>query len=162
MSFGRQLMSYGWLVEPIPLPVPDILSDNMPAAEATTPAPGSTAKASRDSHQHPRLTSASRVTLDAGSQAVITYTRTFATKPCIVLTAINPSGRQIQLEVVSDTQVGGVYTGCVIKGSRSQVLPNLGGIALLTGLITALQNFDVLGGSAAGVEVSVVALQASN
>lgn len=118
--------------------------------------------ASRGDHQHPRLTSSTRVALDASGNATVTYTRTFATKPAITLTAINPSGRAVTLEITNDVVVGGVYTGCVIKGYRSQLLPSLSGILLIGPLLTALGNFDILGGSAAGVEVNVIAIQASN
>lgn len=66
------------------------------------------------------------------------------------------------LEVVSDVMTGALYTGCTIKGSRAQLLPALTSIILIGPLISALQNFDVLGGSASGVEVSVIAIQPSN
>lgn len=72
---------------------------------------------------------------------------------------INPSGRSVQVEVVSDTVVGGLYVGCVIRGYRSQSLPAL--TLLLTSVVSALSGFDVLGASASGVEVSVVAVQVS-
>lgn len=139
-----------------------LLSDSAPMSEAVAPKSGNQPKASRIDHQHPRLTSSTRVQLTANGTAAVTYTRAFAAKPAIVLTAINPSGRQVVLEVISDTLVDGAYTGCVIKGYRSQMLPSLSGILLIGPLITALSGFDVLGGSAAGVEVSVIAIQPSN
>lgn len=135
------------------------LSDAMPRAEGTAPACGSAPVAARDDHVHQRLSSSQRVTLDANSQASVTYTRSFAAKPGIVPCPINPSGRSVQVEVVSDTIVGGLYVGCVIKGYRSQALPAL--TLLLTSVVSALSGFDALGASAAGVEVSVVAVQAS-
>lgn len=139
-----------------------LLSNAAPMSEASAAQAGATDKASRDSHQHPRLTSATRVTLDGGGLATVAYTRTFAAKPAINLTAINPSGRQVMLEVVSDVMTGALYTGCTVKGSRAQLLPALTSIILIGPLISALQNFDVLGGSASGVEVSVLAIQPSN
>lgn len=138
-----------------------MLSDVAPVPEAVVPVPGQMGKSSRADHKHPRLTSAGRVVLAADGTATVTYSRSFTTKPAINLTAINPTGRAVQLEVVSDTKTGALFTGCVVKGYRSQLLPSLGGIVLLGPLLTALGNFDVLGGSAAGVEVSVIALEAS-
>lgn len=146
------------------------LSNAIPMGEATAATAGASEAASRGDHQHPRLTSSTRVQLDASGNATVTYTRSFAAKPAIVLTAINPSGAQVVLEVISDTMTGGVYTGCVIKGSRARPLPTLNAVsglltAVITGvndLVTALTGFNIFGGSAAGVEVSVVAIQPSN
>lgn len=139
-----------------------VLSPNNPLAEKVAAAAGAGTKGSRDDHVHPRLTSSTRVTLNASGLATVTYTRTFDTKPAILLTAINPSGRQIFLEVVDDIQTGAVYTGCHVKGYRSQILPALTGILLIGPLIAALSGFDAFGGSAAGVEISIVAIQPSN
>lgn len=138
-----------------------LLADTAPAAEVTTAQAGMMDKGSRGDHKHPRLTSAGRVTLGADGTAAVTYTRSFTASPSIVLTAINPTGRAVQLEIVSDTKTGALFTGCVVKGYRSQLLPSLGGIVLIGPLLTALGNFDVLGGSASGVEVSVIALEKS-
>lgn len=63
----------------------------------------------------------------------------------------------------------GDYTGCVIKGYRSQRLPQLGVVsgiltAVITGvnaLVSTLKNYDVFAGSAAGAEYSLIALQTS-
>lgn len=160
MALNRNLTGIGWLVDLI-VPPPDILGDQAPVPEARLAAAGAGVKASRNDHQHPRLTSSTRVTLGGDGTATVTYTRSFSSKPAISLTAINPSGRQVMLEVVNDIQVGADYTGCVIKGSRAQLLPALTSIVLIGPLISALQNFDVLGGSASGVEVSVIAIQPS-
>lgn len=142
-----------------PPPVP--LSDQVPVSEATAPLSGVVGAAARTDHRHPRLSSATRVVLGADGTATATYTRQFTAKPVITLTAINPSGRQVTLEVISDIQSGGIYTGCVIKGSRAQTLPALGNMNIIGQLASALGNFDTLGGSASGVEVSVLALQQS-
>lgn len=157
MGYTATLTQAGWLINQL-APTLDFLSDAMPQPE-TSGAAGADQKAARGTHSHPRLTSSTRITLDGSGLATVTYTRSFAAKPAIVLTAINPSGRQVQLEVISDIQVGGLYTGCTLKGSRAALLPTLS--VLLTEL-TKLSGFDVLGGSAAGVEVSVVAIQPSN
>lgn len=110
-----------------------------------------------EDHQHPRLTSATIVTLDATNTATVTFTRTFAVEPSIDLTPIAPGGTQpVILQVDSWVQDGGgLYTGCVIRGYRMNTLP-----ATLT-LLTALVNFSVSSGSASGVRVSVIALQNS-
>lgn len=160
MAYTAVLTPQGWLLSMIP--PASILSDAAPISEARTPAAGGAAQASRADHQHPRLTSSTRVTLGGDGTVAVTYTRTFTSKPVISLIAHNPTGRQVVLEVVSDTMVGAEYTGCVIKGSRAQLLPTLSGIVLIGPLITALQSFDILGGSASGVEVSVIAIMPSN
>lgn len=133
-----------------------------PPQESTAGAPGAAGMASDSSHTHPSISSRHRVALNSSSVATVTYARKFSTKPVIVLTAINPSGRPVQLEVTSDIMTGADYTGCTIKGYRSQLLPGLSGILLIGPLISALSAFDVLGGSAANVEVSVVAFMPSN
>lgn len=138
------------------------LSDAMPNPEATAGTPGVDPAAARGTHVHPRLTSSTRVTLDANGLATVMFTRTFIAKPAIVLTPANPTGRPVQVEEVSLIQSGGLYVGINIHGYRNQLLPSLSGILLIGPLITAISAFDVLGGSAAGVEVSVVAIQASN
>lgn len=46
-------------------------------------------------------------------------------------------------------------------GLTSAILPSLSGIGLLTGLITALSNLNVFGGSAAGAQFCCIALQPS-
>jgi hypothetical protein len=56
----------------------------------------------------------------------------------------------------------GNYTGCTIKGARASLLPALSGIALLTGLVTALANYNVFGGSAAGAQFCCLAVQPSS
>lgn len=133
------------------------LSGSTPAPDQIGGAPGASGASSRADHQHPQLTSSGRVILAADGTAAVTYARTFPAKPSIVLAPINAAGRQVVTEVVSDTVVGGIYTGCVIRGSRAQLLPALSGIIIIGPLIAALSNFDIFGGSAAGVEVSVIA-----
>ncbi len=129
-----------------------------PGGETTSAAVGAQAnKYALEDHRHPRLTSATIVTLGAGNTATATFTRTFAVEPSIDLTAIAPGGTQpVILQVDSWVQDGnGAYTGCVIRGYRMNTLPAT--IALLTALIS----FSVTSGSASGVRVSVIALQNS-
>lgn len=137
------------------------IAKTVPKSETVGGAAGAMNAASAADHQHPRLTSVHRVVLAANGTATVAYTRTFDKKPGIVLTAINPTGRVVALEVVTDTGADGAWTGCTIRGVRSQVLPSLSGILLIGPLLTALGNFDIFGGSAAGVDVSVVAVQQS-
>lgn len=129
-----------------------------PKGEARSAATGAQSmKYALEDHQHPRLTSATIVTLDGTNTATVTFTRTFAAEPSIDLTPIAPGGTQpVILQVDSWIQDGGgLYTGCVIRGYRMNTLP-----ASLT-LLTALVNFSVSSGSASGVRVSVIALQNS-
>lgn len=142
------------------------------AAKSDIPAPANTAPKSEarnagigaqamkyalEDHQHPRLTSATIVTLDGANTATVNFTRTFAVEPSIDLTPIAPGGTQpVILQVDSwITDGSGLYTGCVIRGYRMNTLPAT--IALLTALIS----FSVSSGSASGVRVSVIALQNS-
>lgn len=139
----------------VPPPMP---ADTAPPGESRTGAVGATSdRFARADHQHPRLTSATIVTLDGTNTATVTFTRTFAVEPSIDLTPIAPGGTQpVILQVDSWVQDGGgLYTGCVIRGYRMNTLP-----ATLT-LLTALVNFSVSSGSASGVRVSVIALQNS-
>jgi len=65
-----------------------------------------------------------------------------------------------------------VYTGAIVKGFRSQPLPSqsqLSVATLLTGVVTSLNGlaslitgYNVFGGSAAGSQVSVVAIMRSD
>jgi len=107
-------------------------------------------------HRHPRLTSVSKVTLDGSGLATVTFTRSFAAEPGVVLTAIAPGGSQpVAMQVDSWITTGTDYTGCVVKGYRMRPLP-----AVLA-LLSALLNYDVCAGSASGVGVSVIAVQVS-
>lgn len=140
--------------------VGSMLSDAAPKPETNASGvAGTDTKVPKADHQHPPVRSATVVTLNASGTAVVTYTRSFDSPPCFVPVAINPSGRPVQVEVVSDIQdANGKYIGANIRGYRSQLLPSLSGIVLLGNLITAIGNFDVLGGSAAGVQIRFVAL----
>jgi len=137
------------------------LSDTVPKIEVNNPQAGVLPEAARADHQHPRPVSATRVTLAADGTATVTYTRSFPTKPVVNLTAINPSGRQIILEQTTDIQTGGVYTGCTIKGSRTQIIPALTNVLLVTDLVTILANWNPVGTPAAGVEVNMLVVLAS-
>lgn len=133
------------------------LSDMMPEAEAKTPAPGSLASASRADHQHPRLTSTASGVLNAQGEAVITFTRTFSAKPSVIITYVEAAdGQPIVFKVKSWTQDGANYTGCTIKGYRSQAVPqNL--VSLLLGGV-----FNLFAGSASGAEYTLIAVQPSS
>ena len=146
------------------------LADEAPVPESRLANGGAGGMASRWDHEHPRLTSSTRVVLGADGTATVTYTRSFSKPPVVLLTAINPTGRQIVLEQGTDIQTGALYTGCTVRGYRNRPLPELAPVGgLLTAVVTGvnavasnLTNFDVLGGSAAGVEVNVVAIMPSN
>jgi len=138
----------------IPPPVPYV---SIPAGESRTGASGSDpAQFAMGDHKHPRLTSATIVSLDGSGLATATFTRTFATMPSVDLTPITPGGTQpVALQVDSWVMSGSDYVGCVVKGYRGSVtLLNLG-------IITTGLNLNAFGGSASGVTVSVIALQNS-
>lgn len=141
----------------------DILGDSTPSTEIVTGAAGTAAMASRDDHKHPRVSSATVQVLDASGVATVTFTRTFTALPAVTCLLYEASSAQpVVFKVRNWVQDGnGNYTGCVIQGYRASILPALGGIALLTGLVTALANYNVFGGSAAGAQFCCIALQPS-
>jgi hypothetical protein len=141
-----------------------LLSNDAPPAEANTPVPGTGGMAARDDHKHPRLSSATVQILDGNGEAVITFTRNFAAMPAVTCLLYEASDAQPVVFKVKtwakDTQ--GNYTGCTIRGARASILPALSGIALLTGLVSALANYNVFGGSAAGAQFCCLAIQPSS
>lgn len=132
-----------------------VLADQVPLAEAVAMS-GSAGLASRMDHVHPRLTSATVVTLNAGNEATVVFTRTFPSKPSLAITYVEAADNQpIVIKVKSWTIVGSDYTGCVIKGYRATPVPqNL--VSLLLGAV-----FNLFSGSSTSVEVTVIALMAS-
>lgn len=141
-----------------------LLSNSAPPAETVAPAAGMGGMASRDDHKHPRLSSATIAALNASGEATVTFTRLFAAMPIVICTLYEAADNQpVVFKVKSWTQDGnGNYTGCTVKGARSATLPAMAGLTLLTGVITALGNFNVFGGSAAGAQFCCLALQPSN
>ncbi len=130
---------------------------NSPLSEATGGSAGASPQMfSMGDHRHPRLTSVTKSTLDGSGLATVTFTRSFANEPGVVLTPIAPGGTQpVMMQVQSWTMNAGLYVGCVVKGYRSRPLPSV--IALLS----ALLNYDMCAGDASGVGVSVIAVQVS-
>lgn len=141
-----------------------ILSPNAPPAEKTSPAPGSGNLASRDDHIHPRLSHATIGVINASNEVTFTFTRTFSSRPVVIPTLIEEADNQpVVFKVktyIRDAQNN--YTGCVLKAYRSQTLPTMTGLTLLTAVIGLLSNFNVFGGSVSGAEVSCFAIQPSN
>ena len=156
----------------------------MPKPATTAPQPEKTGAAlgdqagkfAREDHQHPRLTSTTYATLDSGGMATVTFTRTFTNKPGVNMTEtdVAANAQPLVLRVQSWVQDGqGAYTGCVIRGSRAQLLPTLnslsGLITLVSGVVTGvngivaqLTGYNIFGGSAAGASVSVIAVARSD
>ncbi len=129
----------------------------IPPAEATTGQIGAAGMYASAAHVHPRLTSVQIATLDANGLATVMFARSFAAQPGVILTPINPVGSQpVMLQVQGWTNdTSGNFIGCSIKGYRTNTLPST--LALLSALIS----FNIAGGSAANVQVSVVAIQSS-
>lgn len=140
-----------------------LLSNRAPISEAVAPTSGASDKASRDDHKHPRLSSATVQALNASGEAVITFTRSFSSLPAVTCLLYEMSDAQpVVFKVKTWTQDGsGNYTGCTIKGARSSLLPALSGVLLIGPLITALANYNVFGGSAAGAQFCCLAIQPS-
>ncbi|RZA08841.1 MAG: hypothetical protein EOP02_36235 [Proteobacteria bacterium] len=148
-----------------------------PSAEALGGNPGTDpAKYAQEGHQHPRLTSTTYATLDGSGQATVAFSRSFANKPGLNLTETDAAvgAQPLVIRGVSWVQdATSRYTGVVIQGQRAQMLPTInplsGTIALLSGVITgvnglvsALTNYNVFGGSAVGATVSVIAVARSD
>lgn len=140
-----------------------ILTTAAPVPEAVAPAVGSGQRAARDDHKHERLTSATVQVLDTNGAATVTFTRSFASLPAVTCLLYEASAAQPVVFKVKDwvKDAGGNYIGCNVMGYRASILPALSGIGLLTGLVSALANYNVFGGSAAGAQFCCIALQPS-
>lgn len=134
-------------------------STSTPSPEATGGAAGSMGKVPHADHQHPRLTSSTSGQTAANGTASVTFTRSFATLPGVVLTAIdntNSAGpsmkvmkwltKNAQGQLVDRSTSAGsteTYDGAVVYAWRGRALPTQTPISvatLLTGVITALNN----------------------
>lgn len=161
----------------------DAVKAQIPQAANTTPQQEKTGgnvgdvdmRYAKADHQHPRLTSTTYSTLASDGTATVAFTRSFVNKPGVNMTEVDSVGKQpLVCSVQSWTQdINGLYTGCVIKGQRAQLLPNMpalsGTLTLLTqvlagvnGVIAALTQFNVFAGPASGASVSVIAVARSD
>lgn len=156
-------MDFGFGGAPTMVQLQALLSNDAPLPEAVQPSAGSTGMAAREDHKHPRLTSATVQTLDGSGVATVMFTRSFASLPAVTCLLYEATAAQpVVFKVRGWVQdAGGSYTGCQAQGVRASLLPSLSGIGLLTGLITALSNLNVFGGSAAGAQFCCIALQPS-
>lgn len=139
------------------------LADTMPAPEKTEPVPGSADQGARADHSHPRLSSVTIERLGADGTVTVTFTRTFSVLPavdCMLYEANDAQPVVFKVKTFTRDQDGN-YTGCVIQGFRSSILPALSGILLLGPLLSALGNYNVFGGSAANAQFCCIALQPS-
>lgn len=153
-----------------------LLSSTAPKSETVSATAGAAQVASRDDHQHPRLTSTTYAALDANGEATIAFTRAFTNKPGLNLTETDAAtgSQPLVLRGLGWIQDGqGRYTGVVIQGRRAQMLPTLnplsGVLTLVTQVVTgvntlvsALTGYNVFGGSASGATVSVIAVARSD
>lgn len=142
-----------------PMPRP---ATTAPSPEAAAPAIGAQSQYARSDHVHARLTSVTPVVLDANNEATVTFTLPFDIEPGVLFTyreaADNPP---VTFKVKSFVMTNGKFAGAVIKGYRATLLPPLSGIILLTGLVGALSNLNIFGGSAVGLPVIVTAIKQS-
>lgn len=156
------------------IPVVPPIDTAVPPPEKTGGAAGSGGKIADSRHQHPRMSSATYVTLGANAKAQVDFTRTFPTKPTLTFAeveAVETSQPVICRALTWIRNPGGDYIGVVIQGFRFRPLPTQNPVSvgsLLTGVITGLNSlissltgFSVTGGSAVGAEISVIALQQS-
>ena len=158
-----------------------MLSNDPPKSEAKVATAGAAPKATRDDHQHPRLTSATTATTDANGQATILFTRTFTAMPSIDLCALednaNPTPgmkvrRFLKTNNTSTWSEGDTdpVTGCVVYASRTIALPQMTaitGITLVTTLVPVLNTlFAGLSGflptaPAGNLKFTIIAVQTS-
>lgn len=140
------------------------LSDSMPAPEKTEPVPGNNDQGARSDHSHPRLTSATIQSLGTDGTVQVAFTRQFSAMPAVACLLYETTDAQpVVFKLKTWVRDGnGNYTGCVIQGYRSSILPALSGILLLGNLISSLANYNVFGGSAAGAQFCCIVLQPSN
>lgn len=91
-----------------------------PGAEKTGGASGVTPTLfAMGDHQHPRLTSAANITLDANGQAAVTFTRTFDVEPVPFLSPIGVFGASPpEAHVESWIMTGPLFSGANIRGTR--------------------------------------------
>lgn len=94
--------------------------------------------------------------IGSAGTASVTFTRSFDAAPAIAFGRIESSDLAgvVEFSIKSWIQDGnGKYTGAVVRARRQQLLP-----ATIT-LLSSLQNFDVFGGSAVGVNFTCMAVQ---
>ena len=133
------------------------LADTPPLAEVGAGLSGAMPMASRADHEHPRMSATASGVLNLAGEAAVLFTRTFDAKPAVIITAVESAdGQPIVFKVKTWTTSGASYTGCVIKGYRSQTIP--------TNLVTLLLGgvFNLFAGSASSAEYSLVAIPASS
>lgn len=123
-----------------------------------TPAIGAEiARYALEDHQHPRLTSATSVTLDANGVGTVMFSRTFPTEPVTTFMAIMPTNGPIICEIQSWVRSGSDYTGAVVKGYRvgTQTLASVQVLGIAVGV--GGQTVNVVS-NASGAKVSIIAL----
>lgn len=141
------------------IPQPSI---SIPASEAVTGNAGTDpAKFSMEGHAHARLTSTTMATVASGSTASVAFTRTFGTKPGMVMTEIegdtSASAQPAIFKVQSWVQDGSSnYIGAVVKVWRAAVIPQ----NLATLLLGAV--FNLFGSSVVSTNFSVIAVARSD
>lgn len=144
-----------------PVTISGLLSDVAPVAESVSGVAGTAAKATREGHQHPRLTSTSMAAIVTGSTVTVNFTRTFSQKPGMVMTEIEgdasansqPAIFKVQSWV---TDGNGNYTGAVIKAWRAQTIPQNLATLLLGGI------FNLFNSSPVGTQFSCIAIARSD
>jgi hypothetical protein len=141
--------------------VSGMMSDAAPMAEAVTPGAGSGTGITRDTHQHPRLTSVTYATIAAGNTVQVDFTRTFVNKPgldCLEENVPTTGAAQPALFGVASWVQDGQnrYTGVVIRVWRAQAVPQ----NLATLLLGAV--FNLFGASVVGTSFSCIAVARSD
>ncbi len=136
-------------------------ADVMPKPETGTAQKGTSQdRFATEDHQHPRLTSAKNVVLDANGYATVEFSRTFDTEPAMAyasLGAIDGPVPDFSGELIKDTS--GKFVGIKVYGERKKALPLITGLALLNigPLVTLLTGYKPWE-PAAGAKVSVIAV----
>lgn len=161
-------------------------SSATPKSETMAGAAGGEGKVPHADHQHPRLTSSTSGQTLANGTASVTFTRSFATLPGVVLMAIentnsagpsmkvmkwltkNAQGQLVDRSTNANSTES--FDGAVVYAWRGRALPTqqtISLVTLLTGVITALNNLlTALSGyepyvAAGGVSFTCIAVQSS-
>lgn len=128
--------------ETIPQP-----ASSAPPSEIIGGQVGAQVRYAREDHTHPRITRAGTVVTDAGGNWSITWATSLTAIPVVVTIPVDAGSQPVMCSVSTRTMAGA--TG---KCFRSQLLPST-----IT-LLTALVNYNVLGGAASGVSVQILAI----
>ena len=132
-------------------------STTAPPAAGTMGATGQERTFARADHTHEVRARRKRVVLGADGTARWIFDKPIATKPIINSGVETDGGLPVFVEAVAwEGSAATGWTAVTVRGSRFQ---NTAGTLTLPSILTALANFNPLGGSAAGITVGLTAAE---